>query len=284
MENNPAQTSPACWFCERPAGYVCRCRRAYCEQHGEGQLCLLCSLAYGVYEEHAKPNYVADLIMLSLAAAAGDPYIVVPGAMHGAGKLPMAGVERLIGGLAQVAQAGDLRVQGRAAETLASITVSWPTMDPSQVSRQNYGMGLLSAEPVRKTLLALMREHRNGPGESVAVAILDKLRNADFRALYPGISSKLNMRYARANACVQELIQALGDVYPTRSYQINERCELLVYEQYVDRKRGAGDMMERMYGPMLRHAPPLAHILKKGVWHADYARFQDWYPGEDEPL
>lgn len=252
--------------------------------HGLDASCMLCALAYGLYHERGMPAHVSDIITLSLAKASGDPYIVVPSSVQTAGRVSLPGVERLIGGLVQVLGANQPEITHRVAETLANLTSAWSTLDPSQLTQQIYGVGLVGVDAVRKPLLGILKDSRGKIGEQTTITILDKLCNADFRELHPGIAEGMPaLRRSRASACVQEIMQTVTDLYPTRSYLINERCELMVYEQYVNRRRGAGEMMERMYGPKLRYSVPLARVLKKGVWQSNFHRFQDWYPGEEEP-
>lgn len=245
---------------------------------------MLCGLAYGLYKEHGVANYVSDTITYSLAAASGDPYMVMPANVQTASKLPLPRIERLISGLVQVLGANQPEITHHVAEALANTTNSWSTLDPSQVTRQIHGTGLITVDAIRKPLLGILKEARGKQGEQTTVTVLEKLRSADFRELYPGIAAGLpSLRRSRVSTCVQEMVQTVGELYPTRSYPINEQCELLVYEQYVNRKRGAGELMERIYGPKMRYSQPLSRILKKGVYQSNFARFQDWYPGEDEP-
>ena len=277
-------TAPMCWFCEGKVSSTCDCGRAHCERHEFGGHCLVCALGLGLFEEADEPETVSDLLMYSLVAASGDAYIVVPPSMAGQTPLPMSGVERVLGAVMRMIKSGEGQVRHRAALVLANTTNTWPTMDPSQLTRHNYGTGLLAADQVRAWVLRSLLLTRTVATEATAVAILDKLRTADFRELYPGIAENLvAMKVSSLGTRVHDMFNGLDKVYPTNSYAINERCELFVYEQYANRKRGAGAMMERMYGPKLRYAPVLAKMLKKGVWHSSYQKFTAWFPGEEEP-
>lgn len=245
---------------------------------------MICALGLGLFEAADEPESVSDLLIFSLVTASKDPYIVVPPRATGLRPLPISGVERVLGALMRMVKSGDGSVRHRSALVLANTTVTWPTIDPSQLARHNYGTGLLAADQVRAWLLKSLRLSRTVANEATAVAVLDKLRAADFRDLYPGITSKLeSLKVSSLGTRVHDMFNGLDKIYPTNSYAINERCELFVYEQYINTQRGAGAMMERMYGPKLRYAPVLARMLKKGVWHSSYNRFNVWYPGEDEP-
>jgi len=237
-----------------------------------------------LFEQADETEPLSDLVVFSLVAASKDPYIVIPPGLAGARPLPISGVERVLGAMMRMVKSGDGSVRHRAALVLANSTVTWPTLDPSQLSMHNYGTGLLAADQVRAWVLRALKMSRSTANENTAVAVLDKLRSADFRDLYPGITEKLTtLNISSAGTRVHDIFNGLDKVYPTNSYSINERCELFVYEQYVNTQRGAGTLMERMYGPKLRYAPVLAKMLKKGVWHSNYNRFTTWYPGEDEP-
>ncbi|MEO8288934.1 MAG: hypothetical protein ABI670_21170 [Chloroflexota bacterium] len=224
------------------------------------------------------------MLVHSLAIAARDPYLVVPPGLAGMRPLPIPGVERVLGALMRMIKSGEGQVRHKAAVVLANTTVTWPTLDPSQLSKHSYGTGLLATEQVRSWLLRTLNMSRTVANEATAVAILDKLAVADFRDLYPGIVAKLGtLKVSNLGTRVHDMFNGLDSIYPTGSYAANERCELFVYEQYMNRHRGAGELMERMYGPKLRYAPILAKMLKRGVWQSNYARFNVWYPGEDEP-
>jgi hypothetical protein len=247
-------------------------------------MCLVCALGHGLFESEGTPEPLSDIIVLSLSAAANNPYIVVPARLQSSRVMPLDRVEKLVGSLIQMLGSDDADIRRRAAAVLAATTVSWPTMDPSQLAQNNYGTGLLVTDQVRRWLLHVLKQSRTIAAEPVAVAILERLRQADFRDLYPSIAENLKMlTSASVGVRVTETIKALGEFYPTSSYASNEACELFVYEQYMNRQRGAGAAMERMYGPRLRYAPELAKLLKKGVWHSNFERYQEWYPGEDEP-
>jgi hypothetical protein len=275
---------PTCWFCESEAHAECRCKRSYCDQHHYEKHCLVCALGLNLFEQNDEREPLSDLLVLSLAAASKDPYVVTPAHLVGAQPLPISGVERVLGAMMRMIKSGDWPLKHRAAMVLASTTVSLPTMDPSQLTRHNYGTGLLAADQVRAWLLRTLKMSRTLANEATAVAVLDKLRVADFREIYPSIVEKLTqLKISSVGTCVHDMVTGLDKIYPTNSYAINERCELFVYEQYINTQRGAGAMMQRMYGPRLRYAPVLAKMLKKGVWHSSYDRFTAWYPGEDEP-
>lgn len=280
--NTPTQQT--CWFCGGQALAQCKCERAYCSQHTFGERCLVCALGMGHYEKAEQEEQLSDLLIYSLVAVARDPYIVVPYKLKGVRPLPMEGVERVLGAVIRMVGSKDPGVRHRAGAALARTTTTWPTLDPSQISQHKYGTGLLSVNKVRSTLLEALKQSRSTATEVTAVAILDKLCTADFRELHPSIAAGLpNHKFATTGTVVHEMFAGLDEVYPTNSYTINERCELFVYDQYMNRQRGAGALMERMYGPRLRYAPVLARMLKKGVWQSNITRFNEWYPGEDEP-
>ncbi|HEX9990663.1 MAG TPA: hypothetical protein VGE45_19570 [Chloroflexia bacterium] len=274
-----------CWFCRGEAQGACRCGRTFCREHTFQSYCLVCALGHGLFEREDVPEPVSDLIVLSLTVAAKDPYIVIPPGLQSAKAMPLDRVEKLVGTIIQMLSAEDTHTQRRAAGVLANTTNTWPTLDPSQLAQHRYGTGLFVTDQVRRWLLHVLKQSRTAATEPTALVILDKLRTADFRDLYPSIAEKLAMLVcANLGTRVSETFQALGEFYPTANYSSNERCELLVYEQYTNRQRGAGAAMERMYGPRLRYAPEMAKLLKKGVWHSSYDRFREWYPGEDEPF
>jgi hypothetical protein len=176
-------------------------------------------------------------------------------------------------------------VRHRAAVVLATTTNSWPTMDPSQLVQHKYGTGTLCVKQVRAWILYALKVSRVAAYEATSVAILDRLRTADFRDMYPAITDNLKMfAYTNAGTRVHDMFNDLGQLYPTRSYMVNERYELFVYEQYVNRQRGAGATLERIYGDKLRFDALLLQMLKKGVVKANYARFLEWYPGQAEPV
>jgi hypothetical protein len=280
----PMEERRICWFCEQAAQAQCKCGRDYCREHTFGGRCLVCALGMGLFDQEGQSESVSDLIMLGLSAAARDPYIVIPPRLMGVQPLPMPGVERVLGAIVRMTGSKDPAVRHRSSVALAKTTNSWPTMDPSQISNRNYATGLLSVNAVRGALFDVLKQSRMTVGEPTSVAIWEKLRMADFRDLYPGIMEGLpNQKFANIGTRVHEMFAGLDEVYPTNSYAINEQCELFVYDQYVNKQRGAGTLMERMYGPKLRYAPLMARMLKKGVWHSSYARFSEWYPGEDEP-
>lgn len=282
--DQPTPQPNTCWFCDIEASAQCQCGRFYCKRHTFANRCLVCALGLGLFAQADEEETLSDLIVLSLASVARDPYLVLPNKLTGVKPLPMTGVERVINALIRMSGSKDPGVRHRSAVALAKTTNTWPTLDPSQLSHHRYGTGLLPVNSVRMALLEALKQSRTSSFEATAVAILDKLRTADFRDLYPRVVEGLpSHKVASIGTRVHDMFAALDDVYPTNSYAINERCELFVYDQYMNRTRGAGTLMERMYGPKLRYAPLMSRMLKKGVWHSSYARFNEWYPGEDEP-
>jgi hypothetical protein len=289
MEPKPTTTQPEqqehfCWFCEGEAYTQCQCGRKYCKRHTFGERCFICALGMGLFEQDGGEEPLSDLIIFSLASVARDPYLVIPSKLANVRPLPMTGVERVVGALIRMSGSKDPGVRHRSVTALAKTTNTWPTLDPSQLSHHRFGTGLLPVNAVRVALLEALKQSRTIALEATATGILDKLRTADFRDLYPPIVEGLpSHKVSSIGTRVHDVFAGLDDVYPTSSYTANERCELLVYDQYMNRQRGAGALMERMYGAKLRYAPLLARMLKKGVWHTSYNRFNDWYPGEDEP-
>jgi hypothetical protein len=281
----PAAEQQPCWFCDGKSNAVCRCGRAFCTNHNFTGHCLVCSLGLGLFERSGVPEPVSDLITLSLSAAANDPYIVVPARLQNVRPMPLLGAEKLLAAVMQMLRSDDPQARHRAAVVLANTTNTWPTMDPSQLVQHKYGTGTLCVKQVRAWILYALKVSRVAAYEATSVAILDRLRTADFRDLYPSIVDNLKMfAYTNAGTRVHDMFNDLGQLYPTRSYMVNERYELFVYEQYVNRQRGAGAMLERMYGEKLRFDHLLVQMLKKGVVKANYARFLEWYPGQAEPV
>src|SRR5437867_9783636 len=88
-----------CWFCGTLTQTVCECRRRYCAEHGFGGRCLVCGLGLGLFEIAFEPETVSGIIMVSLSAASGDPYIVKPQALAETRPLPLANVEKLLGAI-----------------------------------------------------------------------------------------------------------------------------------------------------------------------------------------
>ena len=280
--SQPVMLGPG-WFCDRPAGQRCLCGRIYCDGHGYHTSCTVCALGYGLFEYMHVPQPVSDLILLSLAAASGDPYIVVPPRLRRMRAMPLPNTEKLVLTLVQMMQSEDPGIRRRAAEVLAGTLHSWPTLDPSRLTEHKHSISLVSVNQVRKGLLQTLKQSRNRSSEPIAVAILEGLRHADFRDLYPAISGKLSvLKTDGLGTRVLEVFQALADFYPTGIYAANERCELLMYEQYMQ-GWGVKGVLERVHGPRLRQSPILSRLLKKGVWHSDFKRFNEWYPGEEEP-
>jgi hypothetical protein len=284
MTTPPTDTN-TCWFCNARTNAGCRCGRMFCGAHEFNKSCVVCALGFGYFEEANRPEPVSGLIILSLSVLAKDPYIVIPPHLRDSRALPLNRVEELVGTLLQMVSSTDFHVCRRAAGVLSAATNSWPSMNPSQVSgSNNYGTSLLSVDQVRRRLLSLLKRARSTQAEPIALAILEPLRTADFRDLYPEILQHFShFTSNNMGGRIGEVFEALLDFYPSSSYAANERCELIVYEQYMNRRRGAGEMMERIWGHRLRYEPNIARLLKKGLWHTDANRFMEWYPGEDEP-
>jgi hypothetical protein len=246
--------------------------------------CLVCALARGLFERAGKDEPVSGLILLSLRAAAQDPYIVIPGALRGSKPMPLPNVERLVLTLIKMLGSQDDEVRCRAAAALAGTTNSWPTMNPSPLIEHDHGISLLATDQVRRALTQTLRLSRHVRHEAIALAILDKLPTADFRDLYPAIHTNLKVLVSStAGTRVREVFDALTDFYPTHSPLVNERCELMVYEQYANPGRGALQALERIYGPLMKYSPTLSKLLKKGTWLGSQARYGEWYRGEPEP-
>jgi hypothetical protein len=289
MDHNHATPIPDalayCWFCGDDASATCGCQRAYCDAHQFGEFCLICALGLGLFERDFEAETISGLIMVSLCAAANDPYIVIPFKLATFRPLPLMNIERLVGAVIKMLASEDDDVVKRAAGVLAATTNSWPTLDPSALNQNKYGISLLVTDQVRRWLLYILKQSRVRRREAIALAILDKLRTADFRDLYPGIEENLKSLSCSSNVTrVRATFETLMDFYPAYSHLTNEMCELLTYEQYVNRTRGAGATLERIYGPLLKHSPILARMLKKGAWLSSQARYEEWYYGQDEPV
>jgi hypothetical protein len=244
----------------------------------------VCALARGLFERADKEEPLSGLILLSLRAAAEDPYIVIPGSLRNAKPMPLSNVERLVITLIKMLGSPDDNVRRRAAAALAGTTISWPTMNPSPLVEHSHGLSLLATDQVRRALTQTLRNSRSMRYESLALAILDKLRVADFRDLYPGIHANLKVLVSStAGTRVREVFDALTEFYPTHSEPVNERCELMAYEQYSNASRGSVQSLERIYGPLMKYSPTLSKLLKKGTWLGSQQRYQVWYRGEPEP-
>ena len=275
----------SCWFSGRAADLVCSCGRPYVPEYGFGGHCMVCALGLGLYEKAGVPEPVSGILMFSLAAASGDPYIVVPGILQGTTPLTLPQVERLIGALLRMAAADDAKVRARAAEVLAATTNSWATMNPSALEQRKYGTSLLAIDQARRGLIGVLLQSRQRSAEPTAIAILDKLITADFRDPYPAIQGGFKqLSCSNLVTRVRSVFEAMQQFYPSYSPLVNERCELMVYEQYVNRTKGAGASMERIYSPLLKQSPLLAKMLKKGTWLSNHSRYEEWYYGEDEPV
>ncbi|MFL5735186.1 MAG: hypothetical protein ACJ78Q_18675 [Chloroflexia bacterium] len=292
MINSTHETSDApseddlslCWFCEQQPNAVCKCGRPYCGAHSHSGHCLVCALGEGLFEGESEVEFLSGLIIVSLGAVANDPYIVKPAALQYVRPLSISGVERLVGVLVRMLQGGDSAVRHKAASVLAATTNSLPSMNPSALVDHQHGTSLLAVDQVRRWLLYVLKLSRNSGNESTALAILDKLRTADFRDLYPEIQDRFTvLACSNAGTRVVEVFGALEAYYPTRNPMANERCELIAYQQYTNPARGAGKSMERIYGPRLKYSVTLSKMLKKGTWLSSQARFEEWYSGEQEP-
>ena len=281
---NPGSVAP-CWFCGQPAAAICRCTRSYCIDHAFRGYCLICALGEGLFEGALEGESLSGLIMLSLSALSGDPYIVIPPALVSWRPIPLVNVERLVGALIKMLSSEDADLREHAATVLATTTNSWPTLDPSAVNKNKYGASLMATDQVRRWLLHVLKQARSRVYEGVALTILDKLRTADFRDLYPNIQDNLkSLSCSNTVSRVCGTFEALLDFYPSYSHLANEQCELLVYEQYANRGRGAGATMERVYGPLLKNEPVLGRMLKRGTWLSNHARYNEWYYGEEAPV
>src|SRR5438067_13940760 len=96
MDATQPREQSTCWFCKSEAQARCRCGRDYCGEHTFGERCLVCALGLGLFEEVGLEETVSDLIILSLVAAARDPYLVIPPKLMGVTPLPMSGAERTL--------------------------------------------------------------------------------------------------------------------------------------------------------------------------------------------
>jgi hypothetical protein len=245
---------------------------------------MICALGYGLYERDGEDEKISEQIMYGLSIASGDAYIVVPPALQGKPALSIPQVERLVGAVLRMLASGDNAVRNRAAVVIAATTNSWPTMNPSALDQRKHGTSLLAVDQVRRWLLHVLKQSRPRHQEATALVILDKLRTADFRDLYPQIQSEFKLlSCSNAVSRVRTVFDTLQDFYPAHSPLVNERCELLAYEHYVNRTRGAGAILERLYGPLLKYSVTLAKMFKKGTWLTSHARYEEWFYGEGEP-
>jgi hypothetical protein len=277
---------PLCWFCERMPDATCTCGRTYCSDHSHSGYCLICALGYGLFEGTSETEPLSGLIIVSLASVSHDPYIVRPPALQKLLPLPIAGVERVVSVLVKMLQVDDSLVRHRAACVLAAATNSLPSMNPSRLLDHQHGTSLIAVDQVRRWLLYVLKVSRNiASSEATALAILDKLRTADFRDIYPELQDRLTvLTCSNAGTRVAEVFGTLEGFYPSRSPLANERCELIAYEQYLNVARGASKNMERIYGSLMKRSPVLSTMLKKGTWISSQTRFEDWYFGEREPV
>lgn len=286
LNSGPLRSGPldACWFCRAATENVCECGRIYCDEHGYVTHCLVCALARGMFEQAGRDEPLSGLILLSLRAWAEDPYIVIPSALRGLKPLPLSNVERLVLTLIKMVGGQEDGVRLRAATALAGTTLSWPTMNPSPLVERSHGISLLATDQVRRALTQTLRLSRPIRYEAMSLAILDKLRMADFNDLYPSIRGSLKVLVSSTvGTRVREVFDALTEFYPTHSDLVNEKCELMVYEQYANPARGATTSLERIHGPLMKYSPTLGKLLKKGTWLSSQARYADWYRGEPEP-
>jgi len=286
MSNStPTQQLAPCWFSERTATAQCACGRTYSRDYGFLGRCILCALALGLHEQEDTHELVSYHIMYALSMAAGDPYIVIPPVMQGAVPLSLSQVERLLGVVVKMVASENLYVRLRAVRALAETTNSWPSMNPSALMQHKHGTSLIAADQVRRWLLYALQSARTNRHEPISLAILDKLRTADFRDVYPQITAELkSLSFSNTVTRVRSVFEGLQDLYPWQTALPNERCELLAYEQYTNRSRGAGETMERLYGPLLKYSPTLGKMLKKGTWLSNHTRYDEWYFGQGEPV
>jgi hypothetical protein len=286
-EQNPVhrERSPhPCWFCEQPPGKLCECGRTYCDDHGYEDHCLLCALGKGLFEGRMELDPLSRMLMLSLSVAAGDPYIVIQPALQRTRALTLAGVERTVGAMLKMMASNDDDLRRRAGGVLAAASNSWGNINPSPLTEHVHGTSLLAADQVRRWLTYTLRLSRSLKHEAIALAMLEKLRTADFRDMYPAIEENLTaLSCSSVGTRVRDVFEALIDFYPTHSDLVNEQAEIMVYEHYANPSRGAADALQRQYGPLLRYSPTLNKMLKKGTWLASQARYHEWFFGEGEP-
>ena len=121
--------------------------------------------------------------------------------------------------------------------------------------------------------------------EPITLAILDKLRTADFRDVHPHIASNppvalfLQYRNSRREACSR--VRKTSTRGRRRSPTSAASCWLT--SRYTNRNRGAGETLERLYGPLLKYSVPLSKMLKKGTWLSNHTRYEEWYFGQGDP-
>jgi hypothetical protein len=158
-------------------------------------------------------------------------------------------------------------------------------MNPSPLVKNDNSISLIATDQVRRWLTHTLKNSRFPRYEAIALAILEKLQTADFRDLYPAIQDNLQLlKSSPMGVRVREVFDTFSEFYPTHSHLVNERCELIAYEHYRDRNKGVGQILERVYGPMMKYSPILSKMLKKGTWLSSQARFEEWYPGQKEPV
>jgi hypothetical protein len=280
----PPYAPEVCWFCESQAGGKCQCGRAFCTEHSYESSCLICAVLTGMFEQAGEDEPLSTQIMLGLRTAAGDPYIVLPQALQYKKPLSLPAIENTVAVLIQAIKSQDDNVRRRAGGVLATTTNSWPSMNPSPLERDTYSISLLCADQVRRWLLYTLKNARIMRFEPIALAILDKLRTADFHDLYPGIRDNLKtLTVSNLGTRVREVYETMVEFYPTNSPLVNERCELMAFEHYA-RSRGGSNSLQRIYGPLMKYSPILGKMLKKGTWLANQRLYSEWYYGEDEPV
>lgn len=274
-----------CWFSERPASGRCECGRTYSSEYGFGGRCMICALALGLYDQERTQEMVSNHLIYGLSHATGDPYIVIPPVLNGVAPLSLPQVERLLSVLVKMVGTDNPYVRARAVRALAATTNSWPSMNPSALVQHKQGTSLLAADQVRRWLVYALKSARSSGHEAIMLAILDKLRTADFRDVHSNISGNMkSLSFSNTVSRVKGVFDGLEEMYPFKSALANERCELLAYEQYNNRTRGAGETMERLYGPLLKYSITLGKMLKKGTWLSSHARYEEWYYGQGEPV
>src|SRR6476661_1740994 len=98
----------------------------------------LYALGFGLYERKGEAEPVSGLILLSMAVASGDPYIVVPPALQYNRPMPIANVEGVVGVLIKMLAHGNDDMRRHAVTALASTTAYWPSMNPSPLAKRDY--------------------------------------------------------------------------------------------------------------------------------------------------
>src|SRR5437899_1026240 len=122
MNSTPLVTeglSP-CWFCGDAMRATCECGRNYCEGHSYNRRCLICALGFGLFEDAGEEEPISSLLMLSLSAAADDPYIAIPAHWQKVRPLPLMGVERVVSAVVKMLGSEDPETRRRAVAVLAT--------------------------------------------------------------------------------------------------------------------------------------------------------------------